>query len=94
MFSLQAENQDLKLQLTEGLQADRKQSDAEQEDEEEEELDVTIEGEEEEEEISELWDTWDGELSLSQTRISDEQRSPRAGGPEFSGSSQVRRRES
>ncbi|KAM9358453.1 myomegalin [Symphorus nematophorus] len=80
LFSLQAENGELKLQL----QPDRTQSDGqkvtdeeeeeeedeEEEEEEEEELDVTIEGaeedEEEEEESSELWDAWDNELSLSQ----------------------------
>ncbi|GLD67214.1 myomegalin-like protein, partial [Lates japonicus] len=80
LFSLQAENEDLKHQLTEGLQPDSKQSDdqkvlegeEDEEEEEEEELDVTIEGveeEEEEEESSEMWETWDTELSLSQTNI-------------------------
>ncbi|XP_074492465.1 myomegalin isoform X5 [Sebastes fasciatus] len=81
LFSLQAENGYLKHQLTEGLQPDSKQQSDEQEvldgeeedEEEEEELDVTIEGVEEdveeEEESSEMWDAWDGELSLSQTNI-------------------------
>ncbi|XP_029355168.1 myomegalin isoform X3 [Echeneis naucrates] len=58
LFSLQAENEDLKHQVTEELQPGRKQSKdqnvlegEEEEDEvEEEELDVTIEGEEEEDE--------------------------------------------
>ncbi|TKS75200.1 Myomegalin Cardiomyopathy-associated protein 2 [Collichthys lucidus] len=82
LFSLQAENRDLKHQLTEEPQPDRKQSEEqkvleeEEEEEEEGELDVTIEGVEDEEDISELWDAWDGELSLSQTNIqtSDDQR--------------------
>ncbi|KAE8294668.1 Myomegalin Cardiomyopathy-associated protein 2 Phosphodiesterase 4D-interacting protein [Larimichthys crocea] len=79
LFSLQAENRDLKHQLTEEPQPDRKQSDEQKEEEEEEEegeLDVTIEGVEDEEDIAELWDAWDGELSLSQTNIqmSDDQR--------------------
>nr|XP_046247378.1 myomegalin isoform X4 [Scatophagus argus] len=67
LFSLQAENRDLKKQLTEGLQPDGKQSDEQKvlEEEEEEELDVTIEGVEEDEE--ELWDVWDGDEFLSQT---------------------------
>ncbi|XP_056233549.1 myomegalin isoform X3 [Seriola aureovittata] len=91
LFSLQAANEDLKHQLTEGLQPDGKQSDdqkvlggEEEEDEEEEELDVTIEGEEEEEEeSSEMWEAWDSEASLSQTNIqtSDEQKT-RATRPE------------
>ncbi|XP_029284953.1 myomegalin isoform X3 [Cottoperca gobio] len=71
LFSLQAENGGLKHQLTEGLQPDRKQNELDGE-EEEEELDVTIEGveeDDEEEEGSEMWDTWDGEPSLSQTNI-------------------------
>lgn len=72
--------------------------DGEEEDEDEEELDVTIEGveeDEEEEEISELWDAWDGELSLCQTSIqtSDEQRKKTSSRPEslhpFTKSSQV-----
>ncbi|XP_059197908.1 myomegalin [Centropristis striata] len=84
LFSLQAENGDLKHQLSEELQPDRKQKvmhGDEEEEEEEEELDVTIEGveedeEEEEEELSEMWDAWDGDLSLSQTnnRTGDKQR--------------------
>ncbi|KAE8294671.1 Myomegalin Cardiomyopathy-associated protein 2 Phosphodiesterase 4D-interacting protein [Larimichthys crocea] len=81
LFSLQGENRDLKHQLTEEPQPDRKQSDEQKEEEEEEEeeegeLDVTIEGVEDEEDIAELWDAWDGELSLSQTNIqmSDDQR--------------------
>lgn len=58
-----------------------------EEEDEEEELDVTIEGveeDEEEEESSELWDAWDGELSLSQTNIQtgDEQRKKIADRPE------------
>ncbi|KAM9761434.1 myomegalin isoform 3-T3 [Menidia menidia] len=72
LFSLQAENKDLKHQL-----ADRRQQE-----EEEEELEVTIEEEEEEEEeeeISELWDAWDGELAqTSGTKPQDE---PPAGRP-------------
>ena len=90
MFSLQAENEDLKHQVTEGLQPDGQQCDGrtaldgdedEEEEEEEEELDVTIEGveeDEEEEESSELWDAWDNELPLSQTNIQvSEQRKKR-----------------
>ncbi|XP_071342689.1 myomegalin isoform X2 [Trachinotus anak] len=89
LFSLQAENEDLKHQLTEGLQPDVTQSDdqkvlegEEEDDAEEEELDVTIEGEEEEEE--EMWEAWDSEPSLSQTNVqtSDEQRKSRATRPE------------
>ncbi|KAM6938463.1 myomegalin isoform 6-T6 [Lycodopsis pacificus] len=73
LFSLQAENGDLRHQLSEGPQPDSKHSD------EQEVLDVTIEGteeDEEEEESSEMWDVWDSEPSLSQTNIqtSDEQR--------------------
>ncbi|XP_040895566.1 myomegalin isoform X2 [Toxotes jaculatrix] len=90
LFSLQAENEDLKHQLTEGLQADIKQSDdqtvlEDEEEDEQEELDVTIEGEEEEEEeSSEMWEAWDSELSLSQTNVqtSDEQRKKRVTRPE------------
>uniref|UniRef100_A0A8C2XEL5 Myomegalin-like n=1 Tax=Cyclopterus lumpus TaxID=8103 RepID=A0A8C2XEL5_CYCLU len=70
LFSLQAENGDLRHQLSEGPHPDSKWS--EEEDKEEEELDVTIEGaeeDEEEEESSEMWDAWDGELSPSQTNI-------------------------
>lgn len=87
MFSLQAENEDLKHQVTEGLQPDGQQCDGhtvldgEEDEEEEEELDVTIEGveeDEEEEESSELWDAWDNELPLSQTNIQvSEQRKKR-----------------
>ncbi|XP_078114405.1 myomegalin isoform X3 [Sander vitreus] len=85
LFSLQAENGDLKHRLAEGLQPDSKHSEGQQvldDEDEEEELDVTIEGvEEDEEEISEMWDPWDGELSvsLSQTNIQpgDEQRANR-----------------
>ncbi|XP_026178954.1 myomegalin isoform X3 [Mastacembelus armatus] len=78
LFSLQDENQGLKHQLHEGVQADSKHSDQQEvlegeEEDEEDELDVTIEGveedEEEEEESSELWDAWDDD-----TGISDEQR--------------------
>ncbi|KAL7397807.1 hypothetical protein ABVT39_028209 [Epinephelus coioides] len=75
LFSLQAENRDLKHHLTEGLQpgsTSSNEQNGEEEEEEEEELDVTIEGveeDEEEEESSEMWDAWDGELSLSQTNI-------------------------
>ncbi|XP_031731914.1 myomegalin isoform X6 [Anarrhichthys ocellatus] len=80
LFSLQAENGDLRHQLSEGPQPDSKQSD--EQEVLEEELDVTIEGteeDEEEEESSEMWDTWDSEPSLSQTNIqtSDEQRANR-----------------
>ncbi|XP_073333371.1 myomegalin isoform X2 [Pagrus major] len=89
LFSLQGENEDLKHQLTEGLQPDGKQCDGrtvldgeeEEDEEDEEELDVTIEGveeDEEEEESSELWDAWDNELPLSQTNIQvSEQRKKR-----------------
>ncbi|XP_041861960.1 myomegalin isoform X2 [Melanotaenia boesemani] len=74
LFSVQAENEDLKRQLAEGWQPKRRMLEGE---EEEEELDVTIEEEEveEEEQRSELWDAWDGELSLAQSKIqkSDEQ---------------------
>ncbi|XP_039983654.1 LOW QUALITY PROTEIN: myomegalin [Xiphias gladius] len=94
LFGLQAENEDLKRQLTEGLQPDGEQSDEQkvlegEEEDEEEELDVTIEGVEEEEEEEEegslaMWEAWDGELSPSQTNIqtSDEQRKNRAARPE------------
>ncbi|XP_070764419.1 myomegalin [Enoplosus armatus] len=91
LFSLQADNQDLKHQLTEGPGSkpsdEQKVFDGREEEDEEEELDVTIEGEEEdeeEEESSELWDAWDGELSLSQTNIqtSEEPRKTRASRPE------------
>ncbi len=91
LFSLQAENGDLKHQLTEGPKPDGKQNDEQkvldsEEEDEEEELDVTIEEveDEEEEESSELWDAWDGELTLSQTNIqtSDEQRKKTANRPE------------
>nr|XP_040040238.1 myomegalin isoform X4 [Gasterosteus aculeatus aculeatus] len=87
LFSLRAENGDLRHQLSDSTQSDdQKVSDRAEEDEEEEEeeLDVTIEGveeDEEEEESSETWDTWDGELSLSRINVqtSDELR---AAGPE------------
>lgn len=55
MFGLRAENDDLKLQLAVGRQAE----------EEEEELDVTVE---DEEESSGMWEAWDGELSASDDR--------------------------
>ncbi|XP_063747447.1 myomegalin isoform X2 [Eleginops maclovinus] len=81
LFSLKAENGELKHQLNEGLQLDCKQNVL---DVEEEELDVTIEGvkeedEEEEEESSGMWDAWDGELTLSQPNIQsgDQQRAKR-----------------
>ncbi|XP_056269979.1 myomegalin isoform X4 [Pseudoliparis swirei] len=84
MISLaEAENGDLRHQLSEGPQRDSKQSEEEEEEEEEEEFDVTIEGaeedEEEEEESSEMGDAWDGELSPSHTNIQtgDEQRANR-----------------
>ncbi|KAM9848622.1 myomegalin isoform 2-T2 [Aulostomus maculatus] len=75
LFSLLEENQDLKHQLTDGLQPDsvhgEEQKLLEGEEEDEEELDVTIEGEgEEDEEGSELWDTSDAEPSLSEGRHS------------------------
>ncbi|KAI9523941.1 hypothetical protein NQZ68_022574 [Dissostichus eleginoides] len=81
LFSLKAENGDLKHQLTEGLQADSKQG-VDGEEEEVEELDVTIEGveeDEEEEENSGMWDTWDGDLTLLQTKMQsgEEQRAKR-----------------
>lgn len=72
LFSLQEENRNLKHQLPGAMQPDFKQSNDQKvldDEEEEEELDVTIEGvgeDGEEKEISELWDTWDGELYLSQ----------------------------
>ncbi|XP_042369157.1 myomegalin [Plectropomus leopardus] len=99
LFSLQAENGDLKHQLSENLQPDsahtdeQKMLDAEEdEDEVEEELDVTIEGaeEDEEEESSEMWDAWDSELSLSQSNIqsSAEQRANRPESLQLSSSSQ------
>ncbi|TNN74749.1 Myomegalin [Liparis tanakae] len=89
LFTLQAENGDLRHQLSEGPQRGSKQSEEEdeqeEEEEEEEEFDVTIEGaeedeeEEEEEESSEMWNAWDGELSASHTNIQtgDEQRAHR-----------------
>ncbi|KAM8875635.1 myomegalin isoform 3-T3 [Spinachia spinachia] len=85
LFSLQAENGDLRHQLSDHTPSDgQKVSDRrdEEEEEEEEESDVTIEGaeeEEEEEESSETWDTWDGELSLSQANVqtADELRATR-----------------
>ncbi|PWA21175.1 hypothetical protein CCH79_00009583 [Gambusia affinis] len=60
LFSLRSENEDLKLQLADGRQAV----------EEEEELDVTVEEEEEEEEeeSSGMWESWDGDPSLSDSR--------------------------
>ncbi|XP_029003245.1 myomegalin isoform X13 [Betta splendens] len=65
LFSLEAENQDLKCRLNEATQPHDEQKEQEDEEADEEELDVTIEGEEEEEEeSSELWDAWDEELSL------------------------------
>uniref|UniRef100_A0A3Q2E7M4 Si:ch211-242b18.1 n=2 Tax=Cyprinodon variegatus TaxID=28743 RepID=A0A3Q2E7M4_CYPVA len=60
-FSLRAENEDLKLQLAEGLRPDRRRAE-----EDEEELDVTVE---EEEESSGMWDIWDGDLSPSEAGI-------------------------
>lgn len=44
-----------------------------QQQEDEEELDVTIEGAEEEEEIAEMWDTWDGQIYLSNQEKSPSQ---------------------
>ncbi|XP_026198735.1 myomegalin isoform X2 [Anabas testudineus] len=89
LFSLQTENQDLKCRLDEAAQPDNKpceeQKLLEGEEEDEEELDVTIEGvedDEEEEESSELWDTWEGELSPPQTQTSDKQREMRSARPE------------
>nr|XP_020464733.1 myomegalin-like [Monopterus albus] len=90
LFSLQAENEDLKHHLTEGTQPDSKRSDdqlvlegeEEGKEEDDEELDVNIEGveEEEEEESSELWDAWDGKqfLSHTNTQTSEGQRKNRA----------------
>lgn len=80
LFSLQAENEDLKHQLSDcKLSEDQKvlededEEEEEEVEEEEEELDVTIEGEEEDEEeedeSSEMWEAWDSEASLSQTNI-------------------------
>ncbi|XP_047230560.1 myomegalin isoform X4 [Girardinichthys multiradiatus] len=69
LFILRAENEDLKLQLQEGPQPDRRQAEEPdtvlEDEEEEEELDVTVE---EEEESSGMWDAWDGELSSSDVR--------------------------
>ncbi|XP_047442806.1 myomegalin isoform X4 [Mugil cephalus] len=72
LFSLQAENQDLKLQLTGSKHKEEEEEVVEEEEEEEEELDVTIEEEEEEE-------AWDGDLSQSQSEIqsSDESKKKR-----------------
>ncbi|XP_062419631.1 myomegalin isoform X2 [Pungitius pungitius] len=77
LFSLQAENGDLRHQLSGSTRShDQKVShhgEEEEEDEEEvEDLDVTIEEaeeDEEEEESSDMWDTWDGEVSLSRTDV-------------------------
>lgn len=84
LFSLQEENRNLKHLLPKGMQLDFKPSNEQKvldDDEEEEELDVTIESVEEdgeEKDISELQDTWDGELYLSQhNNQSDEQRTKR-----------------
>lgn len=73
LFSLQAENTDLKHQLTATVQLDGGQSDGQPELDEEEELDVTIEGveEEEEEEISEVWEAWNGELTHAEEQKKD-----------------------
>ncbi|KAF6721984.1 Myomegalin [Oryzias melastigma] len=67
LINLQAENEDLKHQL----QRDRRQNDEQrmlESEEEEEELDVTIE-EDEEQAVSELWEAWDGELTMLQAKI-------------------------
>lgn len=55
LFDIQAQKTDL-----------RRRPEEQQEPEDEEELDVALEGAESEgEEMSEMWDTWDGQLSLS-----------------------------
>ncbi|KAM6922018.1 myomegalin [Xenentodon cancila] len=74
LFSLRAENKDLKLQLAEDLHPDSRQSDKQKvleiaEEEKEAELDVTIGEEEEEGGFSEQWDGWDGEIALSQHNV-------------------------
>lgn len=59
LLNSQVENTDVRHQL---------QPEEQQEPEDEEELDVTIEGAEADEEVeesAELWDTWDGQISLS-----------------------------
>ncbi|XP_056132763.1 LOW QUALITY PROTEIN: myomegalin [Lampris incognitus] len=86
MFSLRAENEDLKQRLTGGAQPGTDEQCEEQkalEDEEEEELDVTIEGSEEEEEgeDSEQWDTWDGELCPAKPQLRDNQGQRRGNRP-------------
>ncbi|XP_024134218.1 myomegalin isoform X5 [Oryzias melastigma] len=82
LINLQAENEDLKHQL----QRDRRQNDEQrmlESEEEEEELDVTIE-EDEEQAVSELWEAWDGELTMLQAKIqnNDELKKRRAKGLE------------
>lgn len=90
LFSLRAENEDLKHQLTTQPQADQDDEQKvleEEENEEEEELDVTIE--DEEEESSEQWEVWDeepgpsqGKRSLSKPQMRDlSQRKRRCTGP-------------
>ncbi|XP_078802301.1 myomegalin isoform X6 [Oryzias latipes] len=79
LINLQAENEDLKHQM----QRDRRQNDEHrmlESEEEEEELDVTIEEDDEEQAVSELWDAWDGELTMLQAKIqnSDELKKRRA----------------
>lgn len=68
------------------LQRDRRQNDEQrmlESEEEEEELDVTIE-EDEEQAVSELWEAWDGELTMLQAKIqnNDELKKRRAKGLE------------
>lgn len=65
------------------MQRDRRQNDEHrmlESEEEEEELDVTIEEDDEEQAVSELWDAWDGELTMLQAKIqnSDELKKRRA----------------
>lgn len=71
LFSLQAENTDLKHQLTATVQLDEGQSDGQPELDEEEELDVTIEVVEEEEELSDVWEAWNGELTHPEEQKKD-----------------------
>nr|XP_043899671.1 myomegalin isoform X2 [Solea senegalensis] len=95
LFSLQAEKEELRHQLTEGLQANRKHTDHQQllerenDEEKEEELDVTIEG-------SEMWEAWDSELPVPHSNIqsSEEQRSRPQSLQQLTTSSQAAERDS
>ncbi|XP_041646871.1 myomegalin isoform X3 [Cheilinus undulatus] len=69
LFSLQEENEDLKLRLQPDGEPSHGEKVFDGDEEEEEELDVTIEGveeEEDEEESSGMWDSWDPDPSLTQ----------------------------